>query len=216
MATNGSQSAFMKVYKRIFHDFNYELDLLLHDCDSILDVGCGKSSPVQYLPKRGHLVGVDLFKPSIEKSRAKGIHDEYHVMNVLDIDKKFKPSSFDAVIALDLIEHLTKEEARNLIKKMERIAKKIIIVFTPNGFFHQDEFDKNVLQEHKSGWETHEMRKLGFKVVGVHGWRPLRAKVVDRNDRLVRVIWLFLDISQLYVRDRPDKAFQILCSKDKE
>jgi SAM-dependent methyltransferase len=211
MALDEKPGTFIKTYKRVFHDFVYELDQVLKDCDTILDVGCGKSSPIQYLPRKAHTEGVDLFKPSIDKSKALGIHDEYHQMNVLDIGKKFKPNSFDAVIALDLIEHLTKEEVHSLLKMMQRIAKKKVIVFTPNGFFHQDEFDGNVHQEHKSGWTVQDMRELGYDVIGIHGWRPVRAKVHEREDRMVRFVWLFLDLTQIYLRNHPEGAFQLLC-----
>ena len=48
----------------------------------------------------------------------------------------FRPKSFDAVLALDVLKQLTKVDGLNLIKNMEKIAKRFIVPFTPNGFLH--------------------------------------------------------------------------------
>ncbi len=62
----------------------------------------------------------------------------------------------DAVICIDVLEHLTKKEGLEFIKKMEKWAKKKIIIFT-NGYVPQD-VDKNPLQIHKSGWSYNEFK----------------------------------------------------------
>jgi hypothetical protein len=90
-------------------------------------------------------------------------------MNALDLDKTFSPKSFDCVLALDLIEHLEKEEGFQLISMMEKIATKRVIIFTPNGLLPQQEFGGNRLQIHKSGWSVEEMREKGFRVIGILG-----------------------------------------------
>jgi hypothetical protein len=59
---------------------------------------------------------------------------------------------------------------------MENVAKKKIIIFTPNGFLRQDEYDGDKLQIHKSGWTVDEFKKLGYEVKGINGWKPLRKK----------------------------------------
>lgn len=198
---------------------NYENLLeteILSDCESVLDVACGSASPIRGFSHRlKHSVGVDGFEPSIEKSRQAGIHSEYRKMNVLEIGDKFAPGSFDAVVALDLIEHLEKPDAQKLIQMMERIAAKKIIIFTPNGFLPQGEFENNAYQRHVSGWSVSEMRELGYKVYGVNGWKPLRgefARVRFKPETLWnRISWL----TQPLVLNRPEMAFQILCVKEK-
>ena len=117
---------------------------------------------------------MDIYKPTIDVSKKKKIHSKYVVGSVLDADKHFKPKSFDSVVALDLIEHLTKKEGLILIKKMENIACKNIIIMTPNGFTNQNAYDKNPYQVHKSGWTAGEFKKLGFTVRGMRGLKSLR------------------------------------------
>ena len=51
---------------------------------------------------------------------------------------EFSDRSFDAVIALELLEHLNKEEGYELIHNMERWARSKVIVSTPNGFCRMD------------------------------------------------------------------------------
>ena len=140
----------------------------------VLDVGCGSWSPLANVKKTFYSVGIDIHKPSIGEIKKKKIHDEYKIGDVLKIDKFFKPKSFDVVLALDVIEHFEKKESLNLIKQMEKIAKKKVVILTPNGFAKQDAYDGNLFQEHKSGWNISDFRRLGYKVFGIRGLRFLR------------------------------------------
>jgi 2-polyprenyl-3-methyl-5-hydroxy-6-metoxy-1,4-benzoquinol methylase len=126
---------------------------------SILDLGCGKDSPLCREKRRCEITGVDNYEIS-------KVHDKFYKNDVLNINQIFKENSFDCVMAMDLIEHLTKEEGIELIEKMIKIAKEKIIIYTPNGFVDQDAFDGNPNQIHKSGWDYKEMQNLGFKVWG--------------------------------------------------
>jgi len=78
-----------------------------------------------------------------KESKKKQIHNEYILADLRKLE--FKPKSFDAILCLEVIEHLTKEEGHDLIKKMEKWARKKIIITTPNGY------DCNPFQTHKSG-----------------------------------------------------------------
>lgn len=187
---------------------------VIGDCETLLDVGCGASSPVSSFSRRlKQTVGVDAHDGSIEASRAKGIHSDYRLMDALDIDRHFAPRSFDCVVALDLIEHLGKEQGLELISKMERIAIRRVIIFTPNGFLPQGETDGNVLQRHLSGWDVDEMRGLGYKVIGVNGLKGLRGEYARVRWRPT-VFWERVsNLTQPLVEGRPERAFQLLCVK---
>ena len=74
----------------------------------------------------------------------------------------FQPKSFDTVLVLQLIEHLTRENGLKLIADAEKIARKKVILATPVGFLKYD--------FHLSGWEPEELEKLGYTVTG-HGIR---------------------------------------------
>ena len=132
---------------------------LSRGCASLLDVGCGNNSPVRRLtsaiPQR---TGVDAFAPALAESLRLGIHTDGRQVDVLDIGSHFAPRSYDCVLASDVIEHLEKEEGMRLIEAMERIARRKVVIFTPNGFLPQAPYADNPWQAHRSGWEPGEMR----------------------------------------------------------
>src|SRR5450759_4805085 len=144
----------------------------LLDCRSILDVGCGRGSPIKTFSKNFYSVGVDLFKPAILESKSKRIHDDYLLVDINNLC--FRPNFFDAVLALDVIEHLEKAKGLRLIKTMENIAKKKVVMITPNGFVPQGARAKNVFQVHLSGWTVSELKRLRYKVHGIVGLKLLR------------------------------------------
>ncbi len=182
-------------------------------CRSALDLGCGGASPSGYLGIP-YLVGLDGYAPSLDEARAKGTHQEYFLADARNMASLFAPGQFEACIALDLIEHLTKEEGKQLLHDMEKVASKRVIVFTPSGFLPQHGGTVD-LQEHRSGWEAEEMRALGYRVIGVHGPRFLRGEY-HRSRYLPRAIAGPLSIMGhfLYTRRNPEKASAILCVKE--
>lgn len=202
-------------YVKIFPNYQIELEKAVGNCKGLLDVGCGSSSPIKSFSKKLYCVGVDAFEPSIEKSKTQEIHNKYYKIDVFDIGKKFGPNSFDCVLASDLIEHLPKEEGIKLIEMMEKIAKKKVIIFTPNGFLSQGEYDNNPWQVHKSGWTVKEMKKRGYEVIGINGWKPLKGEYASIRF-WPKYFWIIIsDITQFFVRNKPENAFQILCIKTK-
>lgn len=150
------------------------LEVGLSDCSSVLDVGCGSNSPIRAVKKTFYSEGIDIHKPSIMESEKKKIHDKYIVGNIQDIDKYYKKKSFDAVISMDVIEHFEKNDALKLLKKMEKIARKKVIILTPNGFLNQGHYENNPYQDHKSGWLVKDLRYLGYKVYGLRSFKFLR------------------------------------------
>lgn len=208
------QNFHQNVYPKFFKNYFYELEKAVKDSKSLIDIGCGTDSPIKYFSKKIHAVGIDAFLPSIEKSKKQNIHDEYYQIGVLDIDKHFEDKSFDCALASDLIEHLTKEDGLKLIELMEKVASKRVIIFTPNGFLQQGEYDNNPWQVHLSGWSVEEMQERGYKVIGINGWKPLRGEYSNIKYS-PKSFWMFIsDITQFFVRNNPKKAFQIMCIKE--
>jgi len=200
----------LSLYKRIFPSWINLLKKELSGCESALDLGCGYSSPIQYCEVTSS-IGVDLFSPYLERSEQKIIHSQYIKADIRKIE--FKPKSFDAVICLDVLEHLTKKEGYELIQKMERLARRKIIIMTPNGYIYQDGYDDNPLQSHKCGWKVGELRNMGFKVYGINGWKKLRGYKGGIKHKPF-ILWnMFSDITQKATYYRPKLAFQLFAVK---
>lgn len=142
---------------------------------TVLDVGCGSDSPLQYVHGVGRRTGVDAFQPSVDASRARGLHDEYLLMELEHLDLPAK--AYDAVVLLDLIEHFDKEAGLAFLARLETLAVKKVLVFTPNGFLAQPPFENNPWQLHRSGWSTQDFQALGYRVEGVLGLKALRGSM---------------------------------------
>jgi SAM-dependent methyltransferase len=183
-------------------------------CQSLLDIGCGERSPIFRFSKSiARTTGVDSHLPSIENSKAEGIHTDYVQMNLAGIGSRFEPRSYDCVVALDVIEHFEKADGLRLLEAMERIARKKVVLYTPNGFLAQPPTPDNPHQLHRSGWTVSEMRARGYEVVGLGGWRPLRGAYAAPR---IHPYWLTERLSlltQRFFESRPEQAFQILCTK---
>ncbi len=138
----------------------------LTECKNILDVGCGNGSFMAKINsgKSFNATGVDLFEPYVKKARSLNVYKKVIKKDVMKIN--FKSGNFDAVHTSQLIEHLEKKEGLKLIEKMEKIAKRKVVIGTPNGHFHQDEYDRNILQKHKSSWSVEDFTKLGYTCYG--------------------------------------------------
>jgi len=207
----GKIKKFESFLKKVFKGESELLKKELSGFASVLDLGCGFNSLLQYCNKL-FSVGVESFEPYLEKSKEKKIHNEYIKADIRKID--FGKKSFDAIIALEVIEHLTKEEGYELIRKMEKWARKKIIISTPNGYIWQNGYDNNPLQEHKSGWSVEELEKLGFRVKGISGWKKLRGyKGSIRYEP--NFFWKIIsDLTRLIVYYCPKLAFQLFCVKE--
>jgi len=160
---------------RLIPTLDTELGRNLRSCRTVLDLGCGPKSPLGALNHLEKRVGVEPFGPYLELAKASSTHDEFYQKLITDLD--FEPESFDAVIMIDVIEHMTEEDGLVAMKLAENWARKKVIINSPNGFIAQKSLDGNPLQEHKSGWTYSRMKELGYHSRGLSGPKWLRQEV---------------------------------------
>ncbi len=182
-------------------------------CATVLDIGCGTAPTLRQLGVP-HCVGLEGYPPEFEKAQRLKTQDEIICGDLRNLTHYFKPGQFDACIALDVIEHLPKEEGLKLMREMELIAKKKVIFFTPNGFLPQKQSADSDLQAHFSGWEANEMKGHGYDVLGMLGPKSLRGEY-HALKRRPKVFWGIVSTLDQIVRihRRPEKAAAILCIK---
>jgi hypothetical protein len=214
VSANVMKDLIKSIYKKvIFPSSKDYLTLLrkeLQNCTTVLDLGCSRNSPIQFCSVP-YSVGVELFEPYLEESKRKGIHNQYIKADIRKLS--FKQNSFDAVLALDVLEHLSNEESYELIEKMEEWAKKKVIIFTPNGFVWQNGYDNNPLQIHKSGGSVSELKNIGFKVYGINGYKILRGYNAEIKFK-PRLFWMIIsDFTQKFTYLFSKYAFQLFCVK---
>ncbi|MEW6273136.1 MAG: class I SAM-dependent methyltransferase [Thermodesulfobacteriota bacterium] len=194
--------------------FRRALEASLAGCRTVLDVGCGCASPLAAIGFAGTRLGVDISAPDLALARRAGTHDQLVRADVARIGDLVRPRSVDAVVALDVIEHLEREPALELVLALERIARRRVVVFTPNGFVPQPPTEDNPHQEHRSGFTVRDMRERGYRVRGIHGlWCLLGAFGETRF--APGFLWRRVaDATAPLVYRAPRLAFSLLCVKD--
>jgi len=85
--------------------------------------------------------------------------------DIRQFEEYISPSQSDCVMMIDVIEHLTKADGVDLLKRCQRFFKRIVVA-TPEGFDPQDEdftgYGQDDLQSHRSGWTLEELEGYGF------------------------------------------------------
>lgn len=214
------------ILSRIFHTLVYCLQRELKDCKSVLDLGCGPSSPLQYCKDIKYSVGVEAYAPYLNESSRKRIHTKYLNSKIEDLN--FAEKSFDAVILIEVLEHLSPKIAIKILKMAKKWARKKIIVTTPNGFFPMGAVDKNPLQIHRSGWTINNFTKMGFKCYGMAGMKFFYlnknqvSTMIDINGKNIfinirfspkRLFYILNSFMQIFTHYIPKLSFEIFAIK---
>jgi SAM-dependent methyltransferase len=191
------------------------LETAVGEAEAVLDVGCGGNSPLGRFARRpARSVGVDLYLPWLQESRRKGIHDDCVALDVLQIERRFGPSAFDVLLCCDLLEHLDKADGEELLRQMEQVASRRVVVLTPNGFLPQEATWGNPYQVHRAGWTATELRARGYQVAGLNGLALLRGErglIRWRPAKLWRAVSC---ATRPLAYVAPSLAFHLLCVKD--
>jgi hypothetical protein len=118
---------------------------------TILDVGCG---PKAYSVLSDHVVTVDAW----EKVRPD------YVINLEVDDLEFDDDSFQVVLMIDFIEHVSKARGQRLLNQAYRIASERVYVLTPLWWDSNERFTEdpklwsygNEFNLHKSLWSRED------------------------------------------------------------
>ena len=149
-------------------DFLVTLNELLSGSRTVLDIGCGVGETLKEFccPIK---IGVDAHRPYLEHAKC---GEQFIKLNFRAerLSELFLPKSLDSVTLIDVIEHFEKEVAWDVLRQVEEIAAKKVIVFTPRGFFQQLDVDHYGLggesfQRHRSGWEIEDFQQRGYNIV---------------------------------------------------
>ena len=104
---------------------------------ALLDVGCGAGLLTNALALEGHAVtGIDLSEQSLEVARKRDASGKVRYVKANAYELPFPDASFDAVCAMDVLEHV--EQPERLIAEASRALKK-------GGLFFFHTFNRNFL-----------------------------------------------------------------------
>lgn len=93
------------------------LDKYFSQGGKMLDVGCGTGAVMEFLKSRGDVSGVDMSDEALAYCRQKGLKVEKGLANEIP----YKENTFDAVFALDVLEHL--DDPVGAVKEARRVLK---------------------------------------------------------------------------------------------
>jgi len=150
---------------------------LVDPVESVMDIGCG-IRPQPYILAKGTHYLVDPHGPYLDRAAADWPHGTQPRCWTIIADWRraveiTAPDSVDIVFLLDVIEHLPKEEGRELLERTIPIARKQVVVFSPLGLLPQAALEgsdqwgfstgANALQAHRSGWTPFDLdERWGF------------------------------------------------------
>lgn len=163
---------------------------------SLLDLGCGPGkimSMIKYRTKVGNAVGLDLYAPALENCKIEGKFNQLILSDIREV--KYPAKSFDVVLANQVIEHLNKKEAMQLIRNMERIAYGQVIISTPIGEIEDPEHHGNKYQKHQSSFIPSDFEKMGYKTVK-YGYRFLlgpKGLAINAKSAFLRKFYFILN-----------------------
>lgn len=172
------------ILQRYWHNRRFQEVSKLADkvTGSILDIGSADGVFTYEIAKKTNaskIIGIDVLKPSIEWASKHWKNHKNMEFRVADAHKlPFKNSEFDAVFALEVLEHV--EDPKSVLKEIKRVLKKggyaIFLVPTDTLIFRTlwDNvwtktrgriWDDTHIQTYRNNKLSKYSREVGFKIV---------------------------------------------------
>ncbi len=194
-----------------FHLFAADASLkrLIRQGEKVADIGCSDGRGSEVLGKLNS-TGFDIYEPALRAAVAgrrcrRGVLADVRRLPLRD-------DAFDVVVSLDVVEHFPKAEALEFLGELERVARRLVIVLTPNGFVPQPPGEDEPWQEHRCGFEPEEFKAIGYSVVGRGGPAILRGPYGAFRGGLIGQ--LAAVASSPLVSRTPSSAFHLLGVKE--
>lgn len=169
--------------------------------DRMLDIGCGQGTYAKMFPD-ARWTGVEVWEPYIGQFR---LNDFYEQIIVADARSASFASlgRFDVAMLGDVLEHMEKEEARDLLERVKAIAD-TVIVSIPIGYYPQEAYNGNPHEKHiTDNWTDADFREtfgdptVGYieNEIGVYCWsnQKVRPKIcvytISKNEEKFVARW---------------------------
>lgn len=128
--------------------------LLSHRIDSVLDLGCG-STPICREIVCPVKLGIDLDPRGIAIA---GRYIPVLPFDITNLDQlAWPPQHWGAVLAFDVLEHLTAEAAESVIREAKRISSTVVTFIPLNDPGSPED---QAYQRHRSLWDLEAVRNL--------------------------------------------------------
>ena len=125
--------------------------------ESVLDIGAGVGTyAIMCWRPEQYWVALEVFEPYVEMFNLGGKYDEVWID---DARTAVYSRGFELIIAADMLEHMHKQEAKDLILKLLSHCKYLLICFP---VIHNDQCagdEGNIYEAHIDHWDVTEMNE---------------------------------------------------------
>lgn len=153
--------------------------------ERMLDIGCGCGTYAKMFPE-ARWTGIEIWEPYIDEYSLKEFYDEIILADARSV-RIASLGRFDVAILGDILEHMEKNEAQDLLERIKAIADTVILSI-PIGYHPQDECNDNPYEKHiTDNWTDDDVRKtfgeptVGYVdgYIGVYCWsnQKVRPKI---------------------------------------
>lgn len=151
----------------------------LRKTDRVLEVGCGSGVGCMLLSQHcAHVTGLDVKTTELDEARAMNRRPNVEFRQQ-DLFEVAEAESYDAVVALDVIEHMPVEQGERLLRGMARLMKPtaLAVIGTPSiySYPYQSAFSQ---ASHVKCYDQAELVQLMERVFG-------RTLAFSMNDEMV-------------------------------
>jgi hypothetical protein len=192
---------------------------LSHVCHSglslnVLDIG-GAGGKL-WLDIKCPCIQLTIIDPWVPKENFEDPADSRLVGTFQEISPNLKSDSFDLVLAMDVIEHLSEADGYLLLYEMTRLSNNRVSIYTPNGFLWQPPSGNNSFNAHVSGWSVGKLKRFGFSEFRGHiglrvFWGPYS---VPKHSFESRKFVLASLVGNALIKLFPSLAFALSASAD--
>ena len=183
----------------------------------VLDAGCGdRDGPLMLAEKGVRVIGVDVNVEAVRvaRERFRAASVSYGAVDCRNLP--FRSDRFDAVISLEVIEHLPEEDHRRYLEEMARVVRPggLYIGSTPNramnepGHVNEAHLKEYTLEEYRHILEPHFSEAAVYGEHASPGFR-MRARMCDATTQGV-MRWDGLGLRRILPRALRDGVKRLL------
>lgn len=153
--------------------------------DRMLDIGCGSGTYAKMFPE-ARWTGVEVWEPYIDEFNLNDHYEEIILADARSV-RLATLGRFDVAILGDVLEHMEKQDAQDLLERVKAIAD-TVIVSIPIGHYPQDDYNGNPHERHiTDNWTDADFKAtfgeptVGYieNEIGVYCWsnQKVRPKI---------------------------------------
>lgn len=95
-------------------------------------------------------------------------YNNIFIGDALECLSKIPDGAYEFVVAIDILEHFWKVDGWIFMRELARVCSRAALISTPKDF-HEQEFEANPFETHRSIWSAAELAQVGFSNVIENG-----------------------------------------------